>query len=153
MAEVNMELAKSVYETVCTALDNMGFKYERHDDDLVVSLGYGGKDMNHDMLIIVDAQREVVQVIEQLPVRMNAEKATEIACAVCYANRFIVCGKFTYDMEEEIRFKVAQIYDGSLIGPETIKRMVVALAITVEEYDDKFMALNNGYLKAEDFKD
>ena len=30
--------------------------------------------------------------------------------------------------------------------------MIMALIFSVEEYDDKFMALNKGYLKPEDFK-
>ena len=148
-----MEMAKSVYDTVCAGLDKMGLRYTRHDEDLVVTLGYKGKDMNHEVIIRVDGKREVIQTIEILPFRIDPAKASEVASAMCYANRYLVCGNFTYDMQEEITFKVTQIYDGSLIGPETVERMIMALAVTVEEYDDKFIALNNGYLKVEDFKE
>ena len=153
MSEINMEMAKSVYDTVCVALDKMNINYNKHEEDLVITFGHKGRDMNHNLLVYVDAERTVIQVVEELPFRISPEKASEIASAVCYANQYLVCGKFTYDMAEVIKFKVTQIYDGSLIGPETIERMILALAVTVEQYDDKFMALNKGYLKVEDFKE
>lgn len=153
MSEVNMEMAKNVYATVCSTLDNMGFKYKRHDEDLVVTFGLRGEDMNHDLIFIISAEKEAIQLVEQLPYSINSEKAVDVAIATSYVNRQLLCGKFTYDMGDNIRFEVTQIYSGSLIGEETIKRMVLALAVSVEEYDDKFMALCKGYIKPDAFKD
>ncbi len=152
MSEVNMEHAQAVYASICAALDEMEFNYKKYEDDLVVVFGHRGKDFNHDLLLAVEAEREAIRLMEKLPITVNPEKAAEFAVAICRANYGIVCGKFTYDMKDEISFELNQFYSGSLISPENIRRMILALAMTVEAYDDKFMALNNGYLTPDDFE-
>lgn len=152
MSEVNMEMAKTIYASICAALDEMEINYKKAEDDLVILFGHRGKDFNHDLLLAVDAEREVIRIHEKLPINAKKEKANEIAIAVCKANYGMVCGKFSYNMDDSIMFDVNQFYSGSLIGTETIKKMILALVFTVEAYDDKFMALNNGYLSPEDFE-
>lgn len=153
MGEVNMEMAKNVYESVCSALDGMNIKYNKIEKDLVILFGHRGEDMNHDLLMVVNAQQEAIQLIEKLPFEIDPAKSNEVASAVCLANENLLTGGFRYDLESTLTYKVTQLYSGSLIGEETIKRMLLALVFTVEDYDDKFMALNKGYLKVSDFKD
>ncbi|MCC8173087.1 MAG: YbjN domain-containing protein [Odoribacter sp.] len=152
MAEVNMEMGKAIYDSVCSVLDKMGLSYKKIEEDLAVLFGHRGEDMNHNLVIAVNVKQETIQLFEVLPFDINKEKATDVAVAICYVNDRILSGKFTYNMEERLTFEVSQIFSGSLIGEKTIQRMILALAVTVEEYDDKFMALNKGYLKPEDFK-
>ena len=153
MSEVNMEMARTVYDSVCATLDAMGLKYDKIENDLVVTLGHRGEDMNHDLIFIVNAEQEVIQLIERLPYSVDTQKAADVACAVCLINSRLLVGKFSYDLGEHISYKVTQVYSGSLIGEETIKRMILALVFSVEEYDDKLMALSKGYLKVDDFKE
>ena len=148
----NLEMGKTVYETACSVLDGMGIKYRRIDESLAITFGHRGDDMEHNLLLIVNAERDVIQLMERLPFAINPDRANDVAAAVCITNERILSGKFSYNMEEKLNFDVTQIYSGSLIGEETIKRMLIALVVTVEQYDDKFMALNKGYLKPEDFK-
>lgn len=153
MSEQNLELGKAIYESLCNVLNKMEVNYKKVEEDLVIAFGYKGQDMNHDLIIAVNVEREVIQLIERLPFEISAEKATDVACAVCYANDRILAGQFTYNMEDRLSFEVTQIFTGSLIGEEALHRMIMALVITVENYDDKFMALNKGYLKPENFKE
>ena len=51
MSEINMEMAKSVYDTVCVALDKMNINYNKHEEDLVITFGHKGRDMNHNLLV------------------------------------------------------------------------------------------------------
>lgn len=152
MSEVNMEMAKTIYDSACAVLDGMGINYKKVENELVILFGHRGQDMNHDLIFVVNARQEAIQLIEKLPFSIDPEKASEVAGAACLINDKILSGKFTYNMEDRLSFEVTQIYSGSLIGEETIKRMLLALVFTVEEYDDKFMALNKGYLKVDDFK-
>lgn len=152
MNNENLELASSVYESICSVLDEMSINYEKIEKDLVVLFGHHGDDMNHKLLVAVNARQEAIQLMETLPFDINPERGTDIAVATCYVNNKILSGKFTYDMDETLNFEVTQIYSGSLIGEETIKRMILALVFTVEEYDDKFFALNKGYIKTDAFK-
>jgi len=151
MSDVNMETAKNVYGTVCTALDEFGLNYNKIEEDLLITFSLKGDDMEHNLLIVVNPQKEVIQVAEKLPFKISEEKAADIAIAMCYANDVLLNGKFSSDLKERLHYDVTQIYSGSLIGVDTVKRMIMALVYTVEEYDDKFLALNKGYLKPEDF--
>ncbi len=153
MSEVNMEMAKTMFGSICSTLDNMKLNYQVHEDDLALVLGHKGDDMEHNILVLVDAEKEVIRVVERLPFKMNPDKASDIAMAVCNANERLLVGSFSYDMQENLTYNITQIYNGSLIGEEAIKRMILTLAFTVEDFDDKFMALNKGYLKPDAFKD
>ena len=61
MAEQNMEMGKAIYESLCNVLDKMEIHYRKYEEDLVISFGYKGKDMNHDLLIGVNVKQEVIQ--------------------------------------------------------------------------------------------
>ena len=152
MAEVNLEMGKSIYENVCSVLDKMEINYQKHEEDFVIAFAYKGQDMNHELLIKVDPKREIIHLMERLPFDIEPERATDIACAVCYVNDSVLVGSFTYNMSDRLLYEVIQIYTGSLIGEDTIHRMLMTLIYTVEDYDDKFMALNKGYISLEQFK-
>lgn len=148
----DMATAKTVYENMCATLDEMELNYRKEEEDLVVLLGHRGEDMEHNILMIVSPDQEAIHIYEKIPFSINAERAADIACATCYVNDQILLGKFTYNMEDKLSFEVVQSYSGSIIGSETFKRMLLAVVFTVEEYDDKFMALNKGYIKPDAFK-
>ncbi len=153
MSEVNLEMAKSVYDSVCAVIEEMGLKMNKHDEDLVVTFGHRGDDMDHDLLIAINAKRETILVMERLPFDINPEKSADVASAVCLVNSRLVLGGFTYDLKDRLSYEVSQVYAGSLIGKDAIKRMIFSLVFTVEDYDDKFMALNKGYLKVSDIEE
>lgn len=152
MAEVNMEAGRAIYSSLCSVLDKMGISYKKIEEDLVVTFGHRGDDMNHNLVIVVNVEREVIQLSERLPFNINPQKAAEVAMAVCNVNDHLLIGQFTYNMEDRISYEVTQIFTDSLIGEELLRRMILTLAFTVEEYDDKFMALNKGYIEPAEFK-
>jgi len=153
MSEEKRALAKSVYDRIATTLDSMGLHYTRHDDDLVIHLGMKGDDMNHDMLLIVREENAVLSIMEPLPFSLDPDNANEIAKAVCNINNQLILGGFTYSAgADKLRFELSIPFNGSLIGEETIKRILVNAVQTVEAYDDKFLALNKGYISSEEFK-
>ena len=153
MSEEKMALAKSVYERVATTLDNMNLNYQRHDEDLVIHLGMRGDDMDHDMLLIVREKVSILSFVERLPFHLDPDKANEIAKAVCNVNNHLYLGGFTYEAgSETLNFELSMPFSGSLIGEETIKHVLIAAVKTVEDYDDKFLALNKGYISSDEFK-
>lgn len=151
MSEVNMEMAKTVYDSLCSVLDKMNIKYDKIEDKLAILVGYKGQDMNHDLVIVVNAKSEIVQIYEKMPYSIDPNRAADVAKAVCYVNSRLLFGHFVYNVEDKLSFELTQIYTGSLIGEELLQRMILLLIRIVEDYDDKFMALNKGYLKPEDF--
>lgn len=150
--EKALKNAQSVYETACRALDAKGWKYTRHDDDLVISCGARGEDLPMDLLIVVNARAQVVSVISPMPFKISEEKRVDGALAVCVANYGLVNGTFDYDLSDgEIRFRVVSSFRGSILSEELINYMVIIAAGTVDDYNDKFLAVSSGIMTLQQF--
>ena len=80
------EAALEVYEVVCQALDEMKWKYQRHEEKLVVTFGVSGEDMPMDFLIHVDEERSVVRLQSRIPVTVPDEKRLEFNAAISHAS-------------------------------------------------------------------
>ncbi len=150
--EKNMKAAQNVYETICQMFDDMDFKYERHDEDMVISCTVRGDDFPMEMLFFVHADREIVQLISPMPYRINEEKRVDAAIAVAIANYGLVNGSFDYDMSDgEIRFRVTQAFMDSILGKEVFRYMIAAASSSIDKYNDRFFMLNKGMMTVEQF--
>ena len=144
--------AKKVYETVCKALDARKWKYERHDEDLVVTCGARGEDLPMDLIIIVNPKAQVLSVISPMPFKIAEDKRGDAAVAVAIANYGFVNGTFDYDVfEGAIRFRIVSSFRETELSKELIDYMVMITAGTVDEYNDKFLMVSKGMLTVQQF--
>ena len=138
-------IAQHIYETVCSTLDGEGWKYDRHDEDLVITCGARGDDLPMDIVIMVNQKAQVISLFSVLPFKINEKARVDAAIAVSVANYNMVNGCFDYDISDgDIRFRMVSSYRDSLIGAELIKYMIYCSASTVDKYNDKFLMLSNG---------
>ncbi len=149
--KVDMAKAKRVYETVCRTLDNMDLKYDRYDDDLIVTLGHQGKDMQHNFMVRVNAEKSALSVLERMPFKIDSEHLLDICVAICAINKDLICGGFSYNFGENLYFEISQFYNDIEVSEELVKRVIMTHVMTVEEYDDKLFSLNKGHIEIEDF--
>lgn len=150
--EKNMKAALNVYETICQMFDDMDFKYDRHDEDMVVTCTVRGEDFPMEILFFVHADREIVQLLSPLPFHINEDKRMDAAVAVAVANYGLVNGSFDYDMSDgEIRFRATQAYMDSILGKEIFRYMLAAVTSSVDKYNDRFFMLNKGMMTVEQF--
>lgn len=150
--EKNKKAALNVYETICQMFDDLEFKYERHDEDLVVSCSIKGEDFPMDILFIVDADRELVQLLSPIPFRISEDKRIDTAVAVAVANYGLINGSFDYDMSDgEIRFRATQSFLDSILGKEVFRYMLGASTSSIDKYNDRFFMLNKGMMTVEQF--
>jgi len=149
---MDQNMAKTVYETACSALDQRKWKYQRHDDELALSFGVRGEDLSMDMILRVKPKVDVISLLCQLPYKIAQDKRTEAALAVAVANYGLINGGFDYDLSDgEIRFRLVSTYRGSLLGEDAINYMVSAAVQTVDNYNDKFLLISKGIWNIDDF--
>lgn len=153
MAEaVDMVKAMQVFNTICAWLDSVGWKYEKHEDELFIRTGVTGDDLPMDMLLFVETKAEIVQLISRLPFTMPEEKRFDGAVAVCVANYGLKDGSFDYDLNDgEIRFRLTTSYRASTLGEDLFAYMVGVSAGTVDRYNDRFFMLAKGMISIEQF--
>ncbi len=152
MAEVNMTKAKEVYRTLLKMLDAKKFKYERHDEDLLIKSGIRGEDLPVEFIMVVIPKNEVVQFISPMPFNIAEDKRVEAAVAVAIANYGLINGSFDFDLSDgEIRFRLTTSYRDSTLGKDLFEYMMMVGASTVDNYNDKFLMLSKGIITVEQF--
>ncbi len=153
MAEVNeLERAKAVYADLCSALEKREWNYQKHEDDLVVTFGVSGEDIPMEFIIAVDAKRQLLRVLSKLPFTVPEDKRMELAIATCVASNGLADGSFDYDIASgTIMFRLTASFRESKIGEGLFEYLVVCSSITVDTYNDKFLALCKGLISINDF--
>lgn len=150
--ELNMQKAQEVYATIIRMLDNMEWKYEKHEDDLLIKSGVKGDDLPIEFIMVVRPKNQVVQFISSMPFNMPEDKRVDGAIAVCVANYGLIDGSFDYDLRDgEIRFRLTCSYRESTLSEELFNYMVMVSASTVDNYNDKFFMIAKGMMTVQQF--
>ena len=133
-------------------LDNMEWKYEKHEDDLLIKSGVKGDDLPIEFIMVVRPKNQVVQFISSMPFNMPEDKRVDGAIAVCVANYGLIDGSFDYDLRDgEIRFRLTCSYRESTLSEELFNYMVMVSASTVDNYNDKFFMIAKGMMTVQQF--
>ena len=147
-----MKKAVEVYDTLCSMLDNIGWKYDKVEEKLMVKSGVKGDDLPIDFLVVVKPRNQVVQFISSMPFNMPEDKRVEGALAICTANYGLVDGSFDYDLSDgQIVFRLTSSYRDSLLSEALFEYMIMVSASTIDKYNDRFFMLAKGMITLEQF--
>ena len=152
MAESKLILAQQVYGKLISALTSREWTYARDDDRMRVQFDVSGDDFPMRFVMIVDAERQQIRLLSRLPFAMSEEKRMEGAVATCVASYMLPDGNFDYNVQTgEIGFRVTQVFMDSEISEELLQYMISWSCAVVDKYNDKFFAIDKGYLSLDDF--
>ena len=151
--EKKIASAKTVYTTLCEVLDHKQWKYEKDEKDLLtVHFLVRGDDIPMEFILIVDAENQLISLVSPLPFKMSESKRIDGAVATCVASYGLGDGSFDYDISDgKIMFRMTASFRESLIGEELFHYMISCSCATVDEYNDKFLAIDKGLLSITDF--
>lgn len=148
----DMEKAKVVYEGICNALTHDEWKFKRDDEDLTIVTGAQGDDLPMNFIVMVDADRDLVRLLSPMDFEVKEEKRTELAIAITMANNQLVNGSFDFDLGNgKIVFRMALSYRGSILGREAYDYLIRASLATIDEFNEKFLALATDMMDLEKF--
>ena len=148
--EKQLKQAKAVYKSLCDMLDDRGWRYEKHEDDLSISCGARGDDLPMDIRIKVDVKRQLVTLLSQMPFSVPENRRSQLAIAVSLANNGMVDGSFDYNyLSGVIIFRLTSSYRESLIGKEMFSYMLSCSCYTIDEYNDKFFMVSKNDMTVE----
>ncbi len=140
--------AKKVYDTVCRALDNRDWTYEKEEEKLTVCFGVNGDDLPMDLIIAVDTDRQLLRLLSPLPFKFSEDKRVEGAIATCAASYVLADGSFDYDLSDgSIIFRMTAAFQQSEIGEMLIQYLISSSCAIIDQYNDKFLAIDKGVLK------
>ncbi len=152
MEEKKLALAQSVYNNLCTAIDNRKWVYEKDEENLVVHFKVSGDDLPMQLILFIDVDRQLIRLISPMPYNMSEDKRIDGALATGAANYGMVDGNFDYDISDgSINFRMTASFDDSLIGEGLFQYMISCACSTIDRYNDKFLAIDKGILSVTDF--
>ncbi len=147
-----MANGKNVYNTLCAALDERNWKYEKHEEDLVVRFGVNGEDIPVGFAINVNDERDLIICFSRLPFSFPEDKRIDGCVAVSSVNYTMVSGSFDYDISDgSVTFRLINSYKGCTVDQELFTFIVDLTCTMVDKYNDKFFMLSKGMISIEDF--
>lgn len=152
MAEVNMAKAKETYVQLCKMFDNLGWCYEKMEDDLTIKSGVKGEDLPIEFVMRVNPRNELVSFISWMPFEIDESKRIDMALATCVANYGLADGSFDYDVTDgTVLFRLTSSYKGSVLSEELFEYMLMLSVSTVDQYNDKFFMISKGVMTVQQF--
>lgn len=150
--EKKMELAKQVYQTLCEAIERREWNFGKDEEKLLVYFGVSGDDIPMELILIVDAERQLIRLMSPMPFKMSESKRMEGAIATCAASFVMADGNFDYDLSDgTIVFRMTASFRESLIGEGLFQYMISCSCAMVDKYNDQFLALDKGIMSITDF--
>ena len=154
ISEQEMSKAREVFETLCKALDNDDWRYQRNDEKLSINFGATGDDLPMEFVMFIDPKPGYVRLLSWLPFKINEDKIVDAAIATCAINYQLKNGTFDFNINEgEIVYRITQAYFDSTIGEEVLMYLIKVSCYTIDDYNDKFLMLSKGNLALKDFLD
>lgn len=137
--EKKLKLAKAAFASLCEMLDEHDWHYSKDESELKIACGAQGDDLPIEIRIEVDADRQLIMLLSQMPFSVPEERRTALAVAVSAANNGLADGSFDYSyLGGEIVFRMTSSFRDSLIGKEVFEYMLMCSCFTVDKYNDKF---------------
>lgn len=148
----NLEQAKSVFGTLCQALENYELHFEKDEEKLAIECSIQGEDLPMELTINVDAKRMLAILISHMPFVIQEDKRLDVAVAVSAINGLLVDGSFDYDVASgHMFFRMTNSFIDSKIGEDVFIYMIYCASKTIDEYNDKLLMLSKGIISIERF--
>ena len=140
------------YNTLCSALDDHNWEYEKDDENFAVFCKVQGDDLPMNITLIVEAERQLFILLSHLNFPIPLDKRLDFAVAVSLINYNLIDGSFDFDIKEgNLYFKMTSSYIDSDIDKEVFYQMLYTSIAVIDEYNDKFLMLSKNYISLATF--
>ena len=152
MSEEKKNQAAKNYQTLCNALDDHDWHYEKDDEQLTIECKAQGDDLPMDIVIKIDPDRQLVMLLSHLPFVVSEEKRLDVAVATSVINYRLVDGSFDFDIGDgHMFFRMTSSYIESDLDKEVFVYMLMCSCHTIDDYNDKLLLLAKNLVSLEDF--
>ena len=152
MADVKYTAAVKVFNKIDKYLTAKNWKYDKDTNKLEFIYHVGGDDFPMRFILRVDAEREMIRSISFMPFDFSEDKRIEGAIAVCVANMGMLNGCFGYNITDGTVFhKVVVPYMDIEVSDDMIEYIMGLGMAMVDKYNDRFFALNKGFISIAEF--
>ena len=153
MAEDNRKQGERMYQSLCSMLDGMKWKYKKIPEKLMIECSAVGDDLPIPLKIWVEPDRHTVRFYSHL-VYVDKSRLTQVSLALSAANYALVIGCFDFDLSDgEISFRLTMPYRDSILSETLLGDLLYTTCSTVDRYNDKLDDLIKDKITLNDFID
>lgn len=146
--------AEEALETLCIALDQRGWSYEKDEENLQIKTDVLGDDMDMALRIRVDPVNLLVSLYSELPFTVPESKRVEMAIALSMINYATVDGNFDYNFGTgRVIFRLTSRFRDSIMGVEMFDYMIGVSLGTIDAYNDKIFMVGMDRYSLEELKE
>ncbi|MBR4201533.1 MAG: YbjN domain-containing protein [Oscillospiraceae bacterium] len=153
--QIKAENTRKNTEMLISMLEHKKLKYtvdEQTDARAHIRLHFTGEDLPITLHIILRTDRQIASVFSVMPFKISQERMTDAAIAVAAANHGLIDGSFDLNPQTgEIRFRLTSCYIGTVLTEALFSYLMFVSAETIDRYNDRFEAINNGSMDLEAF--
>ena len=144
---------KALFNTLCQTLDNMKWRYDTDEKNLVVRTTAVGKDLSMKLNMHVDAERQVMYLKSPMPFAIQENVRDTVAKAAIIANYTMLNGSFEFDFDTGyLAFKMVIPYMESMLSEKVCHYMIILSCNMTDKFNDKFQALVEGRMTLAEFE-
>lgn len=144
--------AEKAYKTFCEMLDDQGWKYNRDDEKLAIECGASGGDLNIELIVNFNADKQLVTILSPLPFKVDDDDRVLAAVAISATNYNIVDGNLDFSLTSgSIIFRLTTSIRDSLISKEAYEYMLMVSCATIDRYNDRLLNLVKHTISIEDY--
>ncbi len=152
MDDKKLKLAKNTFDTLCYTLTEAELNYARDDENLTVDFIMHGDDLPINIIMRVDADKQLVSVLSKIDLNIPEEKRVEIGIVVSLINYCLADGSFDYNfINGNLLFRATSCFKDSMLGKELFLYLVRLTIDVVEKYNDQFLMLIKGNITWQQF--
>ncbi|MBR2175937.1 MAG: YbjN domain-containing protein [Clostridia bacterium] len=146
-------LARRVYDRMVELLPDSGIKnFTKNEEKLNVRFTVNGDDIPMDFIMRVIPNSQLISLLSFMPFDFKSDRMMEGAIAVTAINDNILNGSFCLDMSDGTTyFNVYNSYIGTELSVELLRYLIGISVNTVDDYNDRLLALNKSIISIEDF--
>ena len=145
--------ARALFNTLCNTLDNMQWRYDKDEQNLVVHTSAVGKDLSMRLNMHVDADRQVMYLKSPMPFAIAQSARDTVAKAAIIANYTMLNGSFEFDFDTGyLAFKMVIPYMESMLSEKVCHYMIILSCNMTDKFNDKFQALAEGRMTVAEFE-
>ena len=146
--QISLEKTEEVFNQIDNVVALKTAKYTTDMENLSVSFTLVGEDLPMDITVKADRKHEILKVSSPMPYKISVDNRVTCAMGVCAVSAKMTAGNFDYDIINGIiTFRLTMPFKDCVITSDVIEDMIVYAEKVTDDYNDRFLALDKGFLK------
>ncbi|MGN0114783.1 MAG: hypothetical protein ACI396_05610, partial [Acutalibacteraceae bacterium] len=135
MADEKLARAQKVFNTMCETFSSNEWFYTKDEGSLSIEFKVKGDDLPMEFNVKIDAKRQLIMLLSQLPFTVPEDKRLDVAIAVSVVNNKLADGSFDYDIATgTLLFRMTSSFMESDIGNDLFMYLMICSSNTIDDY-------------------